>query len=494
MSKALQYATPESVGISSKCISRFIDHLAEMEMPIHSFAIARFGKVAAECYYKPFDADFYHRMYSTSKTFVSMAIGLLYTEGKIRLCDKIADYFPEKLPAEPHRFLTEMTIRDLLMMATCHSGSTYSDADKDWVWTFFNRKPSHPSGTIFSYDTSATVTLNALVEKLSGENIIDFLRPRLFDPLGMSDGIWAIQRPEGGAWGGSGFMLRTADLLRFAMFLMNKGMWEGRQLIARDYMEAATSKQIDNHVSNSNPEHSFGYGFQIWRTRNNGFACLGMGTQIAVCLPDKQLCYVVTADTQHIAAGDVQVMTAFWEDIYDKMSDARLNENPAAYAALCEKSRALTLNMPNGGTTENPAAENWNGKSYVMEPNRMKLSSVRFTFGEKTGCMEYSNATGAKKIEFRFGAFQIGEFGELGYYDRVIGTPGGRAFRCAATAKWTDENSLILYVHIIDNCFGTLKIDVHFCEGGISMLMSKTAEWFLNEYYGFAAGREAETE
>lgn len=489
MAYELQYATPESVGVPSRSISKFLTLLEERGICAHSFAMAKNGRVIYEGYYPPFNDSFRHRMYSTSKTFVSMAIGLLCDAGKIKLSDPIVKYFPEYVPENPHRWLTEMTIRDMLMMATCHNGTTYSLEADNWIKTFFTSKPNHPAGSVFYYDTSATTTLNGLVEKISGENIIDFLRPRLFDPLGMSEGITSIERPEGGAWGGSGFLMTTTDLLRFAMFLTNKGCWNGRQLISREYMEAATSKQIDNQVSNTEPEQMFGYGYQIWRLRNNSYATLGMGTQIAVCMPDRQMCYVVTADTQHVSGGTSDVIATFWDTIYAATSDAQIAEDKPAQEALAEQTKNLKM-LPVKGSTESPMSDTFNGKTYRLEPNQMGMTKVRFTFDGDKGCMYYTNRVGDIKIDFGIGHYEIGTFGHTDYFGHRIGVPSGKGYRCAANAVWTDDRSLTMFCYLIDDYFGTLKIDVHFGDGEICLLSTKTAEWFLNDYYGFAAGPE----
>ena len=186
----LEKVNPEEMGIPSARILDFIEHLEERKLCMHSIMILRHGKIAFEAHYPPFGPDTLHRMYSITKTFVSMAIGFLIDEGKITLQSKLADFFPEYAGEAPHPFIAGMTVRDLLLMATPYKKTTYTVKDKNWAKTFFTTEPSHKSGTIFNYDTSGTVTLNALVEKLSGQNLVDYLRPRLFDPLGFSPDTW----------------------------------------------------------------------------------------------------------------------------------------------------------------------------------------------------------------------------------------------------------------------------------------------------------------
>jgi CubicO group peptidase (beta-lactamase class C family) len=125
-------------------------------------------------------------MYSISKSFVSLAIGSLIGEDRLHLDDPVASFFPDKVPQDLHPWLAQATVRDLLMMATPHSENAYTRHDKDWAWCFFNKQPSHPAGTVFAYDTAATVVLNTIVERISGMPFLEYLRPRLLDPIGFS--------------------------------------------------------------------------------------------------------------------------------------------------------------------------------------------------------------------------------------------------------------------------------------------------------------------
>jgi CubicO group peptidase (beta-lactamase class C family) len=488
---ALTMTTPENVGMSSISIVRFIDRLAYKQLPVHSFIMVRHGKIAAESYAPPFHKDRLHRMYSISKSFVAAAIGLMIDEGRIALNDTIVDFFPELLPPKVHPYLSAMTVRDLLMMATPFSENTYTRHDTNWVGTFFTTPPSHPPGTIFSYNTGATVTLTALVEKLSGVPLLDYLRPRLLDPIGFSEKAWCIQRPEGGSWGGSGILCRPRDLARFALVLLKKGAWGNRQLLSEHYVIEATSKQIDNRVSSGFPELNFGYGYQIWRTRNNGFALLGMGSQFAICLPDKDFILVTTADTQAIETGYCDILDALWEEVYPYLTDEALPKNEGDHRRLIEAQSKLRLPPVSGALTSSLSTP-IDGQEYILEANPMKMSRVRFSFEETTGRMEYQNESGEHCIEFGLGSYVEGKFPEENYYGERIGRIPGIRYDCMASAAWADEHSLLVYVYVVDSYIGTLKIHAVFGEREISLLMVKAAEWFLDEYQGFAGGHAAQ--
>ncbi len=479
--------SPEGAGIPSDAVIRFLDRLAEKGLPMHSVLMLRHGKLAVEAYYKPFDAARRHRLYSTSKSFVAVAVGILIGEGKLKLDDRVADYFPDKVPADLHPWVAQATVRDLLMMSTPYGGLDYATR-ADWAEAFFQTPPSHLPGKIFTYDTAATVLLNILVARISGREFPEYLSSRLFAPAGMDPDIACIETPCGHAWGGSGILCTPRDLARFALVCMNGGRWEGQQLIPEDYIREATSRRIDNSVSSTEAEHSFGYGYQFWRTRNNGFACRGMGSQLAVCLPDWDFVLVTTADTQAVAVGDTVIYGALWEEILPHLKkNESLPEYPAALARLQDQISGLSVPAVPGEWTS-PAAAEVSGKTYVLDENPMKIKTLRFIFEGDGGTLEYENATGAHSLRFGFGHQVRQPFPETHYNGRRIGAPAGRGYDSLASAAWTLPGSLLLYVYSIDEHVGTVKMNFVFDGDGVTVLMHKYAEWFFNEYEGFASG------
>lgn len=216
--------SPESLGIPSGAILNFLQRIDSERICMHGFLLVRRNNIAAEGYWTPWSAERKHRMYSVSKSFVALAVGMMIDEGRLTLDDRVADYFPDKLPDKLHPWLAASTVRDLLTMSTAHSSTSYTRDDPDWVWTFFNRTPSHPPGTIFSYDTAATVVLTATVERLADMPFLDYMRPRFLDRIGFSPDAWCVRTPEGGSWGGSGVICTLRDLARVALACMNGGM------------------------------------------------------------------------------------------------------------------------------------------------------------------------------------------------------------------------------------------------------------------------------
>lgn len=294
----------------------FLEKIKECKVNLHGYILAEKGEILNEWYKQPFDAQYNHRMYSVSKSFVSLAIGILSDEGKIKLTDSICSYFPEYEPNEGfHPWLRETTIEDCLTMQSCHSKTTYKIfEDDDWVKTFFTVKPDHRPGCVFSYDTSAALVLGALVEKITGKNLLEFLREKCFDSIGFSKEAYLQKEPGGYSHAGSGLICTLPDMLKVAKLLMNKGRWGDKQLISEEYIGNATSFKVSTSLQ-GNLDESFGYGYYFWRTRKNSFCMYGMGGQLALIFPEKEMIFVCMADTQ-TTDGLGQLYNAFYEILY----------------------------------------------------------------------------------------------------------------------------------------------------------------------------------
>lgn len=484
----LERSTPEQAGVPSAAIEAYFAKLAENELCVHTVLMMRYSKVIAEAYAPPFHAERAHRMYSISKTFVAAAVGLAVDEGLFRLDDPVAGYFPELLPERPDPRITAATVRDLLMMA-CPFGSTmYGESDANWVRVFFHSRPTHAAGTVFKYNTGATVVLNALVERCSGEILTDWLRPRLFDPIGISQAVHCIKRPEGGCWGGSGILCTARDLARFGQLFLNQGRWGDKQVLPAEFSRMAVTPQIHNFTGSLKPDRRFGYGYQIWGTRHNGFAMLGMGGQMALGLPDHGFLLVTLADTQLVENGDVMLADAFWECVYPHLSASPLPSVGHAAEAPHASKKTLELPLPRGERQSRLAAS-IDGRSYQLDENPMGITTLRFEFGQDKCRMHYHNATGPHILTLGLGHYHAGEFPEKHYHGAQIGTPAGRGFDCMAAAAWCDERTLTSTVYITDDYLGTLYMQFVFDEDHVSLHMTKAAEWFLNEYSGFAYGK-----
>lgn len=484
------HTTPESVGIKSENILKYIKKLESSNLFTHDVIIMRHGKIVYEAYWEPFHKDFLHRMYSISKSFVALAIGFLEQDDKISLDDKLEKYFAKELETQPDANMHNQTIRHTLMMSTAKECSHwFADKPTDRVEYYFaNPKTnSRPSGMFFEYDSTGSFVLGALVERITGKTLVDYLREKLFDKIGVSKQAYCLKCPGGHSWGDSAFLCTPRDLLLIAQFVMNGGKWNGEQILNEKFIKDATAKQIDTAYFPTNDYQQQGYGYQIWRTFDNSYFFNGMGCQFAVCVPDKDLIFVYNADNQGKDYAQCVIFDNFFDMIVRTCSDGSVDVDENAVKELTEYTSNLKLATAKGANSS-PITEKINGVNYLLDENSMGIKNISFTFGKNGGIIHYTNEQGEKEITFGMCENVFGEFPQDGYADEVGTQAGSRRFKCAASAAWLSENVLNVYVQIIDTYFGQLIMRFGFENNKIGVYMRKNAEDFLSEYEGFASG------
>ena len=240
--------TPEMAGISSEKVLEFIKTLESYSFCTHSIIMARGDGIFAEMYYKPFNRDFKHRMYSVSKSFVSVAVGMAIEDGLLSLDDKMVKYLPEHINESTSELIKEATIKDMLVMETgMHNQIWWFDKGyKDRTEAYFKKDGDKIPGTIFTYDSPGSFMLGAIVEKVTGKPFMEYLKEKALSELGFSEDAYCLKTPGGYSFGDSGVMCTARDLLIFARFVMNKGNVGGKQYMSRAYLEEATKKQVSN--------------------------------------------------------------------------------------------------------------------------------------------------------------------------------------------------------------------------------------------------------
>lgn len=339
----LPRATPESQGVSSKAVQGFVEALHAKVNTMHSVMVVRHGKVIAEAWWAPQTPETRHLLWSLSKSFTSTAVGLAIEEGKLSLDDEVLKFFPDKAPEQPSKNLKEMRVRDLLCMSTGHEAEPKMPPDGDWVKTFLAHPVPFKPGTHFRYNTPATFMQSAIVQKVTGKTVLEYLKPRLFDPLGISAPEWGAN-PQGITLGGYGLAARTEDIAKFGQLYLQKGQWQGKQLVPASWVAQATARQTSNG-SNPRSDWDQGYGYQFWRCRNGAFRGDGAKGQFCVVLPGQDTVVAMTADT-----GDMQgELNVVWEHLLKELGDKPLPENPEATKSLREFAAGLkTREKPAG--------------------------------------------------------------------------------------------------------------------------------------------------
>lgn len=483
-------STPESVGISSRAVLRLVEQMQADSLAMHGFLILRDSKCVTEAYWPGFHPGQLHRIYSAGKSVVGLAVGCLADEGRIGLEDPIVRYFPERVQGPVHPYLARTTIRDLLVMATAQPPDAYTALDPNWVQTFFAAGPSHPPGVVFGYSTAATNVLTALVEKQSGVPLLEYLRPRILDPIGFSKSAWCIQMPEGISWGGSGILCSLRDLACLAQLCANAGDWHQRQLISRDFVDRATTRQIDTHHC---PAGRHGYGYQIWIEPDHGFSFRGKGGQLALAWPGRRFIFACIADTQAtLAGGSWQIMNALRQTVFRDLSDAPLEADPEGVTRL--RRAIATLKWPTRpGKLASDLVLDLEGVWYDLDPNPMGLVCMRLAFSPGAVTWHYTNGQGRKQLTFGLGRYISGRFPQTGYFRTRIGLASDRQYACQANAAWAEPHTLNACVYLTDCFLGSLWITFAFRGSELTVYMQKHAEFILDEYQGFAVGRRRET-
>jgi len=485
--------TPEMAGIPSAEIKGLINYLNGNSFSIHSLLLMKGDKIYTEAYWKPFHRDFCHRQYSQTKSFVGIAVGLLLAEGKLSLDDRIADLFSDKMgdisdiPSE----LREQTVRDMLTMSTagaCENWFKSSDTDRTHLY-FSGRTKNRLPGTLWHYDSSGSQVLSSLVERLSGMSLLEYLRERLFSRTGGFESAEILKAPNGDSWGDSAMICTPRDMAIFATLLMKGGCWNGEQLIDESYVKDATGARVDNSEDYFGSVFGLGYGYQIWMAPRGGFAFVGMGSQLTVVIPEKELIFVINSDTQGRQEAYDVIVNGYLSFIVDRMSDTPLPEDVESRAELCRIVDSLEL-FAVKGSEDSPIRGRINGATYICDKNPMGITEFSFAFNGDTGEFRYTNSQGSKVIPFGINKNVFGKFPQLGYSNGVGRevTRDGFMYNDAASLRFTGDNKLQLFVQIIDRYFGNLRATFAFKGEDAVCRFNSAAENFLEEYKGEAVG------
>lgn len=483
--------TPESVGISSKDVLNLVKILDDCRLHNHSIFMARGNNVFYESYYEPFDKNFLHRMYSVSKTFIAVAVGMAMTEGLIKLDDVIVDYFPEFRNENTDEYHDECTIRDMLCMksniaASIHWWGKY----KSRVEAYYDQKTSKVPSTIYHYDSIGSFLLGCIIEKLTKKPFLEYLKEKVLLDIGFSKESYTLKEPGGYTVGDSGVMCTTRDLALFARFIMQKGEWNGKQYIDRAFMENLITKQSHNDLNGTvSSWNSNGYGYLTWITHDTGFSLIGMGDQLAICDMKKDFLFVITSDNQAERTGRHIIFHEVLRHFLPKIKDESLPENKQAQKELenYEKSRQLISQY---GEKSVPLAKNINGAEYVVEENALGIASFSLSFSEDGGCFELKMQDKLHKIDFAYGENKLYNFsfGTRPVLD-MMGKNEEGEFKCATSGAWVDENTFAIMLHVIDTYFGSLLIHISFKDERATLRLKKSGQYVFEGIDGFFIGK-----
>lgn len=432
----LARSTPEAQGVSAQAILDFIEAVEREKMELHSFMMLRRGQVIAEGWWEPYGPDLVHTMYSMSKSFTSTAVGFAVAEGKMSVEDKVISFFPDELPAKVSDNLAAMRVKDLLTMATGNEKEPTQVCVKEenWARTFLAQTIAHQPGTQFMYNSAATYMCSAIVQKVTGQTILDYLTPRLFEPLGISGMRWETC-PRGINTGGWGLSIQSEGLAKFGQLLLQKGKWNGKQLLPAAWIDEATRFHIqqpgEDKKDRLKAQNDWlqGYGYQFWRCQGTAFRGDGAFGQFTIVLPEQDAVIVMTSENKNMQ-GQLDLVWKHLLPAFDAQSPQ---------AADLSRLKTLKLTPPKGRKIS-PTLTN---KSYQLETNALGLQTVSFAF-EGDQCVFKADA---HTITCGLESWNYDEAAFPGTPPRLIS--GGRPSKpvlskIAASATWTDDTTLVL--------------------------------------------------
>ena len=437
----LPRSTPEQQGISSAAVADFVAALDSEIEDVHGLMVLRHGHVVAEAWWAPYRPEFIHSLFSLSKSFTSTGIGLAIAEGHLSVHDQVISFFPDAAPEEPTWQLEAMRVSDLLSMSTGHVGEDLRafsfDSDSPLPEAFLNLPVAHKPGTHFNYNTPASYMLSAIVHRLTGENLLDYLRPRLLDPLGIVEATWSTDS-EGIAHGGFGLSITTESIARFGQLYLQQGEWEGEQLLPAEWVEQATSRQTSN---GSNPDSPWdqGYGYQFWRNRHGAYRASGAGGQLALVMTEQDAVVAITAGTSQIR----DIFDLVWDRLAPGMRDEPLEDNPAEAERLREQLANLSIRVPDAkpaavGEPEVGDHRKWLGRAWRFEDNDLDINALALRDQGDQTIVVITTPTGDHEIAVGDGAWMAGRTRLFpGAVGALLGDEQGAGHRMAAAGAWT---------------------------------------------------------
>jgi beta-lactamase family protein len=454
--EALPRSVPEAEGVSSESIINFLEAAAKSKHEFHSFMFLRHGKVIAEGWWNPYSASLKHTMYSTSKSFTATAIGFAVIEKLLSVNDKVISFFPGELPDTVSKFLSQLTVKDVLSMSDGQEPDPTRivvNRDSNWVKGFLALPILYKPGTKFLYNSLGTYMLSAIVQKVTGQKIIDYLTPRLFEPLDIEGMDWETD-PKGINTGGWGLRIKTEDMAKFGQLFLQKGMWNGKQIIPATWIEEASTLKIIQHpeISQGKKDSSDweqGYCYQMWRCRNNAFRADGAFGQFIIVMPDQDAVIAITAETP-----DMQdEINLVWKYLLPGMYQNKLPDNINRSSYLKQKLSSVALPSP-AKTSASQLEKNISGKTFLIAKNDNQIKSISFQFKDGLCDVSFKTDTAVHVLTFGSGNWQTGETTRHGPYllsSAKANQSGLPPFKIAGRYSWKDDHTLQLVLRYIES-------------------------------------------
>jgi CubicO group peptidase (beta-lactamase class C family) len=447
-------STPEQQGISSASILDFITKAEAGKIGLHSLMVIRNGNVVAEGWWDPYKPNLNHTLNSLSKSFTSTGIGFAVSEGLISVEDKVTKFFPDDLPANPSPYLNDMRIKHLLTMTTGNEADTSGPMRRDnQVWTkgFLSCPVQRQPGTYFLYNSGATYMLSAIITKVSGKSLFDYLTPRLFKPLGISGIDWETS-PQGINTGGWGLRIKTEDIAKLGMLYLQNGIWNGKQVLPASWAKEATAYKVPNSPmkgqDTSTSDWQQGYCYQFWRCRHDFFR--GDGAQGQYCLVSRDLNTVIAITSE---VQDMQkTLNYVWDYLLPGIKPAALPADTANQNALKQKLATLTL-LPAKTNLGQSTQAQVSGKTFNILDNPLTVSQASLTFKGDECSFVLKGIETEQKITCGLNKWIKGETPTVG-----VSTKNGAARKIVASGRWTTDKTFVISLQYYETPNGDLVI------------------------------------
>ncbi len=448
-SSKLPRSTPEAEGVSSAGILAFLDALRHSKHEMHSFMLVRHGRVVAEGWWTPYGPQFNHTLYSLSKSFTSTAVGFAVAKNRLRVDDPVVSFFPKDLPQTVSEHLAALRVKDLLTMSVGHAKEPTSSMveEADWIKAFLAWPIPNPPGTRFLYNSGATYMLSAIVQQVTGQRIYDYLRPRLFQPLGIRGAQWETC-PRGINVGGWGLSIPTEGLAKFGQLYLQQGVWQGRQILPAQWVTEATTFKIQQPAPGQpvrpigQNDWLQGYCYQFWRCRHNAFRGDGAFGQLMVVMPEQEAVLAITAETSDMQ-GELDLV---WEHLLPAMKPTPLPRDRRSESRLRQTLGSLVLPPPQGQASS-PWASRISHKVFKLDGNELGLERASFGFHGDACVFKLSDRQTAHAIECGVGQWRLGETALPGTPPRLISggaPPQGTKSKLAASGTWVDPKTFVI--------------------------------------------------
>lgn len=437
----LPRSLPEQQGIPSSAIAAFLDTITANNLELHSFMLLRHSHVVAEGWWAPYKPELPHMLFSLSKSFTSTAIGFAVSENLLALKDKVVSFFPDDTPAVISPLLAQMNVSHLLMMGTGHVEDTtmymHQNKDGNWVKAFLELPVEKTPGTHFLYNTGATYILSAILQKVSGLTLLEYLQPRLFDPLGIHHPTWE-SCPRGINTGGYGLSVTTEDILKFGQLYLQEGLWNHKQLLPKEWISRATSKQISNGEGDN--EWSQGYGYQFWRCRHDAYRGDGAFGQFCIVMPDQDAVVAITSGINDMQS----VMNAVWDHLLPAMKPEPLAPDSASATAVNIRLSNLEL-LPPRMIPSSVHEESLNNKVYRLDNNELALDSFSISFEPSGAVLTLGGVRGSQRVTL----------GRQEWAASRVSFLDAAETQVMSSFTWNNENVLQLTLRLIETpyCF-----------------------------------------